>query len=109
MCLSASQRARPLISPCLASSGAEFVQPGDDGAYRRAVLEAVLEQFGFDDALRIKNEDDRPRNSMGAIARRVLWVAQIITIDDFGFRIRQQRIRQVTFGGERLQDLGAVI
>src|SRR5947207_10150442 len=84
-----------LFSSIYSASPAELIQLGDDGGDTRTVFEIFLEQFGFDNALRIENKNDRPRHSVSEVTWRVLRVTQIIEIDDLGFRIREQRISQL--------------
>src|SRR6202795_2334208 len=88
---------------------AEFVQLGDDRCDRRSVLEALLVQLGFDDAIMIENENDRSWNSISAVPRRILWIAQFVAVDHFGLRIGQQGIGDLSLGGKSRQDFGAVI
>src|ERR1700686_3124197 len=88
---------------------AEFVQLGDDRCDRRSVLEALLVQLGFDDAIMIENENDRSWNSISAVTRRILWIAQLVEVDHLGLRIGQQRIGDISLGGKSRQDFGAVV
>ena len=59
--------------------------------------------------LRIENKNDRSRNPIGAAARRVLRVAQIVAVDHLGLRIGQQRVSEITLDGEGLEYFGRVI
>ena len=83
---------------------AELIELGNDDSHRWAVPVALLVKLGLDHGLRIENEYDRPRDPIGAAAGRILWIPQLVAINDLGLGIRKQRVRQMTFDSERLQD-----
>src|ERR1700692_2839075 len=76
-------------SAATSAPSAEFVQLGDDRCDRRPVLEALLVQLGFDDAIMIENENDRSWNSISAVTRWILWIAQFVAVDHLRLRIGQ--------------------
>ena len=65
--------------------------------------------FALITPLLVENEDDRPGHAIGAAARRVLRVAQLIEVDHLRLRVGEKREGDIALLRERLEDFGTVI